>query len=225
MKDWKNMLDVIYGVASFVIAAAAFWLGAARLFARKKLFYMKLLVCAAGCFMLEQQLLLINLWCGVHEVFSIGMLGILGCNYFLLSANYGTIDKIVDDDAKENRTARLLAIIAPVVVALLCLNAFFSWKDKDIICAVLWMIMLLPAIPASYLNLKHILLPIDASGFLSVTKNCNISALILYVVMTFFVRCSATDNSRLVGILSLLMSLAVFGITVSAVRGAEKWRI
>ena len=43
--------------------------------------------------------------------------------------------------------------------------------------------------------------------------------------MTFFVRCSATDNSQLEGILSLLMSLAVFGITVSAIKGAKKWGI
>ena len=219
------MLDVIYGVASFVIAAVAFWLGAVKLFTRKKPFYMKLLVCAAGCFMLEQQLLLINLWCGVHEVFSIGMLGILGCNYFLLSANYGTLDKIVDDRAIENRPARLLAIIAPVIIALLCLNAFFAWRDKDIICDILWMLMLLPAIPASYFNLKHILLPEDPGGFLRATRNSNISALILYVIMTFFVRCSATDNSRLEGILSLLMSLAVLGITISAVKGAKKWGI
>ena len=82
-----------------MIAAAAFWLGAAKLFARRKPFYMKLLVCASGCFMLEQQLLLINLWCGVHEVFSIGMLGILGCNYFLLSANiYIRIASITEND-------------------------------------------------------------------------------------------------------------------------------
>ena len=219
------MLDIIYGVASFVIAAAAFWLGALKLFAKDKPFYMKLLVCAAGCFMLEQQLLLIDMWCGVHEVFSIGMLGILGCNYFLLSANYGTLDKVVDDGSSQNRTAKLLANIAPLCIALLCVNAFFIWKDKDIICALMWMLMLLPAIPASYFNLKHILLPNDACGFLHATRNCNISALILYVVMVAFVTCSAFDNSRLVGILSLLMSLSVFGITISAIRGAKKWEI
>ena len=219
------MLDLIYGVASFVIAAAAFWFGAIKLFARKKPFYMKLLVCAAGCFMLEQQLLLINLWCGVHEVFSIGMLGILGCNYFLLSANYGTLDKVVDDGGKQNRPAKLIAFAAPVVVALLCLNSFLIWKDKDIICAVMWMLMLLPSIPASYFNLKHILLPKDDFEFLRATKNSNISALILYVVMAAFVTASAFDNSRLVGILSLLMSLAVFGIVISAVKGAKKWEI
>ena len=55
------MLEIIYGVASFVIAAAAFRLGAVKLFGTRKPLYMKLLVCAADCFMPEQQLLLINI--------------------------------------------------------------------------------------------------------------------------------------------------------------------
>lgn len=219
------MLDLIYGAISFVVAAAAFWLGAIKLFGTKKPFYMKLLVCAAGCFMLEQQLLLINLWCGVKEMFSIGMLGILGCNYFLLSANYGTLDKVVDDGSKQNRTAKLLAVIASVVVAIACINVFIAWKDKDIICAVMWVLMLLPAIPASYFNLKHILLPADGFGFLRATRFCNISALVLYIVMAAFAACSASESSRLVGIFSCLMSLAVLGITISAIRGAKKWGI
>lgn len=219
------MLDIIYSVTSFVIAAVAFWLGAIKLFAKDKPFYMKLLVCAAGCFMLEQQLLIINLWCGVQEVFTIGMLGILGCNYFLLSANYGTIDHVVDDRSDNNRLARLLANIAPVIIALLCVNAFIVWMNKDVFCAVLWMLMLLPAIPASYFNLKHILLPRDACGFLNATKNCNIWALVFYIVTIAFVTCSASDNSRVVGILSLLMSLSVLAITISAIKGAKKWAI
>lgn len=219
------MLDLIYGVASFVVAAAAFWLGAIKLFGTKKPLYMKLLVCAAGCFMLEQQLLLINLWCGVKEMFSIGMLGILGCNCFLLSANYGTLDKVVDDGSKKNRMAKLIANIAPITVAILCFNVFLVWKDKDIICAVMWLLMLLPAVPASYFNLKHILLPVDDLGILKATRFCNISALALYVVMSAFAACSASDSSRQVGIFSCLMSLAVLGVTVSAIRGAKKWGI
>ena len=219
------MLDLIYGIVSFVVAAAAFWLGAIKLFGTKSPLYMKLLVCAAGCFMLEQQLLLINLWCGVKEMFSIGMLGILGCNCFLLSANYGTLDKVVDDGSKQNRTAKLLAVIASVVVAIACINVFIAWKDKDIICAVMWVLMLLPAIPASYFNLKHILLPADDFGFLRATRFCNISALVLYIVMAAFAACSASESSRLVGIFSCLMSLAVLGITISAIRGAKKWGI
>ena len=217
------MLDIIYGVASFVIAAAAFWLGAVKLFGTRKPLYMKLLVCAAGCFMLEQQLLLINLWCGVKEMFSIGMLGILGCNFFLLSANYGTLDKVVDDGSKQNRPAKIAAVIAPVVVTIACVNVFLMWKGKDIICAVMWLLMLLPAIPASYLNLKHLLLPRDDLGLLKATRFCNFSALVLYIVMAAFAASSASDSSRLVGILSCLMSLSVFGITVSAIRGAKKW--
>ena len=219
------MLDIVYGVVSFVVAAVGFWLGAVKLFGTRSPLYMKLLVCATGCFMLEQQLLLINLWCDVKEMFSIGMLGILGCNYFLLSANYGTLDRVVDDGSEKNRTAKLVAFIAPIVIAIACFNVFLVWKDKDIICAVMWVLMLLPAIPASYLNLKHILLPEDDFGFLRATRFCNISSLTLYIVMAAFAACSASDSSRLVGIFSCLMSLAVLGITVSAIRGAKKWGI
>lgn len=221
----KNTIDIIYAIISLLIAAVAFWLGAIKLFTKQKPFYMKLLVCAAGCFMLEQQLLLVNLWCDVHEIFTIGMLGVLGCNFFLLSANFGTLDKIVDDGDKKNKVARVMALIAPIVILLLCIRAFFAWKDKDIICAVMWMFMLLPAIPASYFNLKHILLPVDACGLLKATRNSNVWALVLYVVMTFFVSSSASDSSKLVGILSLLMSLSVLAITISAIRGAKKWKI
>lgn len=219
------MLDLVYGIISFMITTIAFWYGAIKLFGSKKPLYMKLLVCATGCFMLEQQLFLINIWCGVEEMFSIGMLGILGCNYFLLSANYGTLDKVVDDGSKANRTIRIISSIAPIIIVIACINVFLVWKDKDTICALMWVLMLLPAIPASYLNLKHILLPVDDFGFLKATRLCNISALILYIAMAGFAACSAFDSSRLVGIFSCLMSLAVFGITASAVRGAKKWKI
>ena len=217
------MQELFYGITSFVIAALAFWLGAVRLFTTKKPLYMKLLVCAAGCFMLEQQLYLINIWCDVREMFSIGILGILGCNCFMLSANYGTLDKIVDDGSKKNKAARFISYIAPIIVSALTFNVFLVWKDKDIICGILWALMLLPAIPASYLNLKHILLPMDDFGFLRATRFCNIFALVLYIVMATFAACSASNNSRLAGILSCLMSLAVLSITIFAIKGAKQW--
>ena len=116
-----------------------------------------------------------------EEMFSIGMLGILGCNYFLLSANYGTLDKVVDDGSKANRTIRIISSIAPIIIVIACINVFLVWKDKDTICALMWVLMLLPAIPASYLNLKHILLPVDDFGFLKATRL--VQVLFLYFLL------------------------------------------
>lgn len=83
----------------------------------------------------------------------------------------------------------------------------------------------MPALPASYFNLKHILLPIDAFGFLRATKPCNIIAIVFYVMTAAYVIGSALGSGTVGGILSILMSLTVIGLTLAAVKGAKQWGI
>ncbi len=218
------MQNLIFGLVSFLIAAFAFGFGAAKLFKKKKPLYLQILVAAAGCFAIEQLSYIVNILCDVTAAVSIGMFGIFGCNFFLLSANFGTLDKIVDD-GKGTKKARAISVIAPVIMAALTAFAFFTWEKIDMFSAVMWLIMLLPALPASYFNLKHILLPMDAFCFLRATKPCNISALVFYVLTAVYVICSANMGSTLSGIISLAMSLSVLALSISAVRGAEKWGI
>ena len=218
------MQNIIFGLASFLVAAFAFGYGAATLFKKKKPMYLQILVCAAGCFAIQQLSYVVNIWCDVTAAVSIGMFGIFGCNFFLLSANYGTLDKVVDD-GKGSKKARAISVIAPIIMAVLAVAAFLSWKDKDMFCAVMWLVMLIPALPASYFNLKHILLPMDPFEFLRATKPCNIAALVFYIVTAAYVICSASQNSTVSGILSIAMSLSVLGLSLCAVKGAKKWGI
>ena len=48
------MQNIIFALVSFLIAAFAFGFGAAKLFKKKKPLYLQLLVCAAGCFAIQQ---------------------------------------------------------------------------------------------------------------------------------------------------------------------------
>ena len=82
------MQNIIFGLVSFLIAAFAFGFSAVRLFKKKKPMCLKLLTCAAGCFVIQQLSYVINIWCGVTAAVSIGMLGIFGYNFFLLSASF-----------------------------------------------------------------------------------------------------------------------------------------
>ena len=218
------MQNIIFALASFLIAAFAFGFGAFRLFKKKKPMYLQILVCAAGCFMIQQLSYVVNIWCNVTAAVSIGMFGIFGCNFFLLSANFGTLDKIVDDGRGSGK-ARAGAVIAPVIMAVLAVIAFLTWKDNDMFCAVMWLIMLIPALPASYFNLKHILLPMDPFEFLGATKLCNISALVFYIITAAYIICSAITNNTVSGVVSVLMSVSVLALSLSAVRGSEKWGI
>ena len=218
------MMDLTFGLISFLIAAFAFGFGAAKLFKKKKPLYLQLLVCAAGCFAVQQLSYAVNIWCDVRAAVSIGMLGIFGCNFFLLSANFGTLDRIVDD-GKGSGKARKLALAAPAVMAALTVTAFLVWKGRDGFGAVMWVVMLLPALPASYFNLKHILLPTDPFGFLRATKPCNLAALAFYLLTAAYGIGSASAGTAVGGVLSVLMSLSVLALSLCAVKGAERWGI
>ena len=218
------MQNIVFALVSFLIAVFAFGFGAAKLFKKKKPLYLQLLVCAAGCFAIQQLSNAVNIWCNVTAAVSIGMLGIFGCNFFLLSANFGTLDRIVDD-GKGSGKARKLALAAPAVMAVLTAAALLAWKDRDRFCAVMWVVMLLPALPASYFNLKHILLPTDPFEFLRATKPCNVAALAFYLITAAYVICSASAGTAVSGALSVLMSLSILALSLCAVKGAERWGI
>ncbi len=218
------MQNLIFALASFLIAAFAFGFGAAKIFKKRKPMYLQLLVCASGCFALQQLSYIVNLWCDVTAVVSIGMFGIFGCNFFLLSANFGTLDKIVDE-SKGFDKVRAISIIAPVVMAILTALAFLSWKDKDLFCAVMWVIMLIPALPASYFNLKHILLPVDPFELLRATRPSNIVALCFYIITAAYSIFSANTGYIVSGILSVVMSISVLALSLCAVKGVKRWGI
>lgn len=220
------MQDIIFGLISFIIAASAFALGVAKIFKKKKPLYLQLIICAVGCFALEQLSDVVTLWCGGFSQFvTIGMLGIFGCNFFLLSANFGTLDRIVDDGDEQNKSARLIAFVAPAVVAVLMVIVFVFWKNKNLFAAIMWTAMLVPALPASYYNLKHIIMPVDVFEFLKATKLCNIFALCFYLITVVYILCSSTENSLFIGISSVLMSLSALGLVFATLKGDKKWGI
>lgn len=218
------MQDTVFSLASFLIAAVAFGFGAVRLFKKKKPLYFQLLVCAAGCFALQMLSHTVNLWCGVTEEVSIGMLGIFGCNFFLLSANYGTLDRVVDD-GKGSRGARRLAVLAPVVMAALTALVFFAWLDKNRLCAWMWLLMLLPAVAAAYFNLKHLLLPMDPFELLRATRPCNLAALAFCVLTALYGFASAAAGAAVTDAFTVLMSLSMLALVLCSIKGAKQWGI
>ena len=218
------MPEILFAIASFLLAAFAFVFGAAKLFKKKIPLYWQLIVCAAGCFAMQQLSCAVRLWCGASEEPDIGMLGIFGCNLFLFSANYGTLDGIVDDGFG-TRSARRFALLAPALLALLAAAVFFAWKEKNLLCAVVWVVLLLTALGASYFNLKHLLLPMDPFEFLRATRQSNLAALVFYGLTAFYGIVSASGGAVVCGLISVATSGAVLWLALCAIEGAKKWAI
>lgn len=215
---------MILDLISFLITSLSFGYGAFNLFRKKKPLYFQLLICAAGCFALEQLSSIVRHLCDISDPFSIGMLGIFGCNFFLLSANFGTLDKIVDDGTNSKK-ARILAFLAPILISVLTFRVFLIWDKANLIEALIWVFLLIPSLPASYYNLKHLLLPLDPFGFLKATKLCNFAALGFYLSSILYAEASASPENVICGIFSILMSFTMLILTISAVKGVKKWGI
>lgn len=211
-------------VLSFLIAVGSFTWGSFALLKKKRPMYFRLFVFAAGCFALHQLSTIVSVWCGIVPSMSIGAFSIFGAEFFLLSANFGTLDRLVDD-GQNTKKARQLSWLAPLGIAVLAVFEFLAWVKEDIFTAEMWVIIAIPAAAASYFNLKHLLLPTDAFGLLQATRYCNASALLFYLLTAAYVIVSSTGRTVLSGLHLVMMSLAVFGMTVSAIKGSEKWGI
>ena len=211
-------------ILSLLIAAFAFGMGAGRLFKKGTPLYWQLYICAAGCFALRQLSETVNFLCGLRGNIGVGMLGIFGCNFFLLSANYGTLDKVVDDGGVENKPARRLALLAPVVTAALIAPVFFAWRKNDPLCGALWLLVLLPVLPASYFNTKHLLLPLDDFELLRATRPCNLLSLGFYLLSALYAVFCALANTAAAGVTSVLLSVLMLFLVRAAIKGREKWK-
>ena len=211
-------------ILSLLIAAFAFGMGAGKLFKKGTPLYWQLYICAAGCFALRQLSETVNFLCGLRGNIGVGMLSIFGCNFFLLSANYGTLDKVVDDGGAENRPARRLALLAPVVTAVLIALVFFTWRKNDPLCGALWLLMLLPVLPASYFNLKHLLMPLDAFELLRATRSCNLVSLGFYLLSVLYAVFRALGNTLMAGVVSVVLSVSMLLLVSAAIKGREKWK-
>lgn len=220
------MNEVVFDIINLVLSTGAFIYGATKLFHKGKPMYFQILICAVGCYTLQEFSSVINYLCdGFEEGIAISILGLMGCVMFILAANRGALDALVDEHDEKGRRARLLALVAPIVVLVSIVFAVIIWKDlvKPIVLIVVLVIMI-SIVPASYFSLKHLLLPKDSLGILECTKPCNIFSF-LYLMIALVYCLSFGISSYAAGAISIFCTLCIVGLAVSAVKGAEKWII
>ncbi len=158
------------------------------------------------------------------EGFTPAYLGHIGFFLFILTASYGQLDRIVDDGSKENRPARLIALIAPVCAAHLFIpNAVL--EDVTAATKVSYALVWIPAIFGVYFNLKHAIIPNLDFGFIKALKLYNILAVCLS--FSELLCLTAWDYYDAV---AMAVSSVIFGVlcvcTVFAgKRGVEKWTV
>ncbi len=197
---------MIVKMAAFVFSAAAFTVGCLEFMRKGKAMYFQIITLSVGCYSLGLLFSIIMTICtGTAQTgYNSGYLGITGCGLFLLSANYGQVNGILDDGTSGFRKKRVTAAAAPLALLVL-------WSAGAVICGMknyfTSFMLLLPVFPASYFCLKVLVFPDMDFAFLKSIKPCNVCMLIICAAVTV----------QLTGELSGSIVLEIAGISAAAV--------
>ena len=159
----------------------------------------------------------------VEEGYMIGYLGSIGSFLFLLTASIGYMDGIMDDGSPKIKKCRYIALIGPVIAAVLWVPNLFA--DAPVITKVVYTVLWIPAMCCVYYNLKHAIIPDMGFGFVKAIRPFNIAA----VSFTFLQLIHLTLWNYCDWI-PLLISGIVFGAStfimiVMADKGVKKWTL
>lgn len=220
-----NISLILVTIPALISLGASIY-GMYKLFQKKKPLYFQLLVCAAACFALEELYSTVGIWCNIYNSsINLGMIGVFGCNFFLFSANYGQLDSIVDDGNSINIKAKTIAWLGPIILGLAIIAIVTIFIKQSIFAAIFGVIILAPSCPASYFNIKHLVMPVDDFGFLKATKACNVYALVFYICDIVYAYCIIANAFILQNIVALVMSILILLLVLSSVKGAKQWAI
>lgn len=219
-------ITIICTALTMVISLIAFLHGGVKLFKKDVPLYFQIIMWAVGCYFLQCIENFVVYFCGdFSEKGIISQVAMCGFFFALLSANFGTIDKIVDDRNKNNSKYRKLALIAPLVYGFVSIAAFMHIYPMYNFAASVYGISLISMLAASYFNLKHLLLPKDEIGILSSTRLCNIICLIIYALAVLLIIIYERVNPIFSNILNVVLSVLVLLLTLAAEKGEKSWPI
>ena len=222
----NHTFDLISSSLLCFSALIGFVYGLIRFFRPGQALYKKMVACAIGCLFIERLYGIVQILVAgdVTQLFQIGTFGNIGCYMFLFSANYGAIDKLIDDGSAELKKYRQIALAAPAVAIGIGVVLLLSPSDpgRTITCAIEELF----TGASAYYSLKHLLIPKKYMDFLSSLKPFHALCLLLAVGLT-------TENiiwcyqitTEVVWAVPYTLLLFVMPATAPVLeRGIKKWR-
>ncbi len=217
-------LELISKLCVFACSLFGFCFGAVVFLAKKSPLYSKMITGAVGCMMLGSLLAVVRRFAGFEErAFQIDQLAIIGVFLFFFTANVGIMDGLADDRSKRFAKYRVMALIAPVVIALLYVPVLFS--NAPVLSKVIYGVIALVAAASSYFNFKHAVFPDVDFGVIACVRGYNWLAFGYAVLYAGTVAARVFELDVICFILSLLICCDVVLILPLLKRGIEKWRI
>lgn len=219
------MLGLYTNTAMLICTIIAFIYGAFRFFRKGKAMYLQMIVCAIGCMMLGRLFRVVMIMTGgfIPDGFHVGILGWIGSFLFFFTANYGQMDSLVDDGGKDNTKYRLIAMAAPLVIAAGYIRIALS--DTTLGNKIMYLIVVLLIMQASYYNLKHLIMPDVELGIIRSIRGYNLMALAFALLSMAEMTLWIVGNSITISLVCALNCVASLLIIPVLERGVKQWTI
>ena len=187
--------------------------------------YFRILTFAVGCFTLGRLYEVLYMIC-VGELTApahIGQLGTVTMSLFLMTANRGTLDDMLDDRRKELRKYRIIPILFPVLFACVAIpiscigHGGFVWH---LISGIVGIVMMITV----YFEGKHLLFPDEGLMFAESTRLTNAAGLVFNLVAYVMLSPFAAGTPALYFALGIVSAVCVILMICSADRGVKRWQ-
>lgn len=218
-------MNLVFAMSAwmFVCALIGTVYGALRFLTKRSALYLQMIACGVGCQMFARlfNVVYIALYGELRREFNIGMLGIVGSLLFILSANYGQMDSLVDDGDASLRPTRRRALIAPMAV--LALYAFFCCMEHDAHLRLAVGLVTAFILPTAYYNFKHLIIYDVEGGVIRGLRKYNLLAL----MYSFFVLLEFIFGYLSYNVPYVMACIGVGAVTLTMMpalkRGLEEW--
>ncbi|MCR4604464.1 MAG: hypothetical protein K5639_00510 [Eubacterium sp.] len=209
----------------FVCALVGSIYGGRQFFRPRKALYLQMITAGIICLMYSGLFKVIYLLTqgGLGSDFHVGVLGVIGSFMCFLSANYGQMDRLVDDGTKTFRATRIKAFFAPFLV--LCLYLVFFFLVKDLPARITIGIVSFFMMQCSYYSFKHIIIHDVELGLIRAVRKYNILVTV-YVFLTGLEFIAEFGEYEIL----YIITCAGVGIIVAAIPfvvkgGVERWTL
>lgn len=144
----------------------------------RKLLYFQMITAAVGCAAVTRLYNVVSLLCmGSYGTgFNVGLVGPVSCFSLLFCAEFGAIDRLVDETDRNNKKIKYIALIFPAVLA--ALSVFIvTTPEMDRAYRIFISCTLLVIVSASYFDFKHLILHRTGNEILAALRGYYLLAL------------------------------------------------
>mgnify|MGYP000620910573 CR=1 FL=1 len=191
-----------------------------------KAVYTQMVVFAVGCLAFGRLYQLIRLLVGeeIHDIFQLGIFGVIGSLLFLFSANFGTINNMIDTGGISLNKYRLISMTAPLCAAA-SFVIFISLRRLPTITLILGIFVTVFVMQASYFSLKHLIIPDVERGFIWHLRSYNLIALIYEFLCLADMIAVSCKSPAAVLIIDILLGIGALLLPITIGRAVKKWKI